>query len=85
MNQFPPGPCVYHIVSFRIFSKIRRDIRSSRCTSSLIFLPLFDTGVVDTGGKFAAGIVHTVGKFAALKRSLSFWLSPRLSQRKPHG
>jgi hypothetical protein len=36
MNQFPPtlGP-------FRIFSKIRGDIRSSRCT----------TGAIDTGGK----------------------------------
>ncbi len=59
---------------FRIFSKIRRDIRESRCT----------TGVNDTGGKIAAGIndaggsdtganfstifasvVDTSGKFAA--------------------
>jgi hypothetical protein len=32
MNQFTPGPWVYHIVTFRIFSKILRDIRSSRCT-----------------------------------------------------
>ncbi len=32
---------------------------------SLILLPLFATGVVDTGGKIAAGIVDTGGKFAA--------------------
>jgi hypothetical protein len=35
MNQFPPSPRVSH------FSKIRGDIRKSRCT----------TGVNDTGGK----------------------------------
>jgi hypothetical protein len=33
------------------FSKIRGDIRESRCT----------TGVNDTGGKFAAGVVDTGG------------------------
>ncbi len=27
--------------------------------------PLFDTGVIDTGGKFAASVVDTSGKFAA--------------------
>jgi hypothetical protein len=27
-------------------------------------LPLFATGVVDTGGKFAVGVVDTSGKFA---------------------
>jgi hypothetical protein len=37
---------------FRIFSKIRGDIRSSSCT----------TGVVHTGGKFApTGVVDTGG------------------------
>ncbi len=36
-----PKPLSLPLWSFRIFSKIRRDIRSSRCT----------TGVVDTGGK----------------------------------
>jgi hypothetical protein len=40
--------------SFRIFSKIRGDIRKSRCT----------TGVNDTGGKFAAGINDTGANFA---------------------
>jgi hypothetical protein len=47
-QSIPLGP-------FRIFSKIRGDIRKSRCT----------TGVVDTGGKFATGINDTGGKFAA--------------------
>ena len=39
---------------FRIFSKIRGDIRESRCT----------TGINDTGGKIAAGINDAGGKFA---------------------
>jgi hypothetical protein len=38
--------------SFQIFSKIREDIRKSRCT----------TGVNDTGGKFATGVCDTGGK-----------------------
>ncbi len=42
MNQFPLKPLSIPIGPFRIFSKIRGDIRSSRCT----------TGVVDTGGKW---------------------------------
>jgi hypothetical protein len=29
---------------------------------SLIIIPLFATGVIDTGGKFPAGIVDTGGK-----------------------
>jgi hypothetical protein len=43
INQFPPSLRVSHQASgpFRIFSKIRGDIRSSRLT----------TGVIDTGGK----------------------------------
>jgi hypothetical protein len=58
-----------------MFSKIRGDICSSRFAtgvkflpssslsgiSSLILLPLFATGVNDTGGKFAAGVVDTRG------------------------
>ncbi len=46
-QSIPLGP-------FQIFSKIRRDIRKSRCT----------TGINDTGGKIAAGINNTGGKFA---------------------
>ncbi len=48
-----PKPLIITIGSFRIFSKIRRDIRKSRCT----------TGVNDTGDKFATGINDTGGKF----------------------
>jgi hypothetical protein len=43
--SIPLGP-------FRIFSKIRGDIRSSRLA----------TGINDTGGKFATGINDTGGK-----------------------
>ncbi len=34
--------------------------------SSLILIPFIATGVVDTGGKFAAGIIDTGGKPAVL-------------------
>jgi hypothetical protein len=44
--SFPPAP-EYHIRTVLNFSKIRGDIRKSRCT----------TGINDTGGKFAAGVV----------------------------
>ncbi len=44
---FPPG-------TFQIFSKIRGDIRKSRCT----------TGINDTGGKFATDVNDTDGKIA---------------------
>ncbi len=54
MNQFPPKPLSIPLGPFRIFSKIRGDIRSARLT----------TGVNDTGGKIAAGINDTGGKFA---------------------
>jgi hypothetical protein len=54
MNQFPPQPQSIPFGPFRIFSKIRGDIRESRCT----------TGINDTGGKFATGIRVTSGKFA---------------------
>ncbi len=50
---FPQAPDNYITVgSFRIFSKIRGDIRKSRCT----------TGVNDTGGKFTTGVNDTGGK-----------------------
>jgi hypothetical protein len=54
MNQFPPAP-VFPLRAFRIFSKIRGDIRKSRCT----------TGINDTSGKFATGVNDTGGKIAA--------------------
>jgi hypothetical protein len=41
--------------SFRIFSKIREDIRKLRCTTS----------INDTSGEFAAGFNYTGGKFAS--------------------
>jgi hypothetical protein len=47
-----PKPLIITLESFRIFSKIRGDIRKSRCT----------TGVNDTGGKFATGAIDTGGK-----------------------
>jgi hypothetical protein len=47
-----PQPQSIPLGPFRIFSKIRRDIRKQRCT----------TGINDTGGKFAAGINDTGGK-----------------------
>ncbi len=48
-----PKPLSIPLGPFRIFSKIRGDIRSLRLT----------TGINDTGGKFAAGINNTGGKF----------------------
>ncbi len=47
-----PKPLIITLGSFQIFSKIRGDIRKSRCT----------TGVNDTGGKFATGVNDTSGK-----------------------
>jgi hypothetical protein len=47
-QSIPLGP-------FQIFSKIRGDIRKSRCT----------TGINDTGGKFATDVKDTDGKIAA--------------------
>jgi hypothetical protein len=52
MNQFPPSPRSIPLGTFRIFSKIRGDIRKSRCT----------TGINDTGGKFATAVNDTGGK-----------------------
>ncbi len=48
MNQFLPSPRG----PFRIFSKIRGDIRKSRCT----------TGINDTGGELATGVNDTGGQ-----------------------
>ncbi len=48
-----PQPQSIPLGPFQIFSKIRGDIRKSRCT----------TGINDTGGKIAAGINDTGGKF----------------------
>ncbi len=48
-NQFPPPAPEYPIRTVSNFSKIRGDIRKSRCT----------TGINDTGGKFATGVNHT--------------------------
>ncbi len=45
-------PLIITFGSFRAFSKIRGDIRKSRCT----------TGDNDTGGKFATGVNNTGGK-----------------------
>ena len=51
--------------SFRIFSKIRGDIRELRCTTGINDTGgKFATGTNDTGGKIAAGINDTGGKFA---------------------
>jgi hypothetical protein len=49
-----PQPQSIPLRPFRIFSKIRGDIRKSRCT----------TGINDTSSKFATGINGTGGKFA---------------------
>jgi len=50
-----PKPLSIPVGPFRIFKKIRGDIRSSRLT----------TGIKDTSGKFATGVNDTGGKFAA--------------------
>ena len=48
-----PQPQSMSLGPIQIFSKIRGDIRKSRCTA----------GINDTGGKFATGINDAVGKF----------------------
>ncbi len=57
--SIPLGP-------FRIFSKIRGDIRKSRCT----------TGVNDTGGKFATGVNDTGGKLPPVSTTPAANLPP---------
>ncbi len=49
MNQFPSSPII-PLRPFRIFSKIRGDIRSSR----------FATGVNDTGGKWKKSSIRKI-------------------------
>ncbi len=67
---------------FQIFSKIRRDIRNSSCT----------TGINDTGSNFATGVVYTSGKQweqlsncwqlkINLKKNLSICDYPKVSKR----
>jgi hypothetical protein len=59
----PQRPSIL-FVPFRIFSKIRGDIRESRCTTSINDTGgKFATGVNNTGGKIAAGINEAGGKF----------------------
>ncbi len=50
MNQFPPQPQSIPLRPFRIFSKIRGGIRSSR----------FATGVNDTGGKWKKSSIRKI-------------------------
>ena len=73
-----PQPQSIPLGPFRIFSKIRGDIRKSRCTTGIDTggkLPPVSTtpaancatsfpGAVDTGGKFATGVNDNGGKFA---------------------
>jgi hypothetical protein len=56
---FPQGP-ENNIRSFRIFSKIRGDIRKSRCKSRCKFA----TGVNDTGGKLPPVSTTPAANFA---------------------
>jgi hypothetical protein len=62
-----PQPQSIPLEPFRMFSKIRGDIRKSRCTTvSTTPVENFATSfasAVDTGGKFATGINNTGGKF----------------------
>jgi hypothetical protein len=59
-----PKPLKITLKSFRIFLKIRRDIRKSRCTTGVNDIGgNFAPGVNDTSDKIAAGISDTGGKF----------------------
>jgi hypothetical protein len=49
MNSFPQAP-EYTIRAVSVFFEIRRDIRSSRCT----------TGVVDTSGKWKKSSIRII-------------------------
>ncbi len=65
MESVSPKPLSIPLGPFRIFSKIRWDIRSSRLTTGVNDTGgKFTTGVNDTGSKIAAGINDTGGKFA---------------------
>jgi hypothetical protein len=56
--SFPPAP-EYTIRTVSNFSKLRGDIRKSRCTTG----GKIAAGINDTGGKFATGFNDTGGKF----------------------
>jgi hypothetical protein len=65
MNRFPPNPRVFRLDRFEFLTKIRGDIRESRCTTGINDTGgKFATGVNDTGGKIAVGINDTGGNFA---------------------
>jgi hypothetical protein len=57
-----PQPKSIPLGPFRIFSKIRGDIRKSRCT----------TGINDTSGNFATGVVPPVSTTPAANFATSF-------------
>ncbi len=61
-----PQPQSIPLGPFQIFSKIRKDIRKSRCT----------TGVNDTGGKFATGINDNGGKLPPVSTTTAANLPP---------
>jgi hypothetical protein len=59
-----PKPLIIPLGLFQMFSKIRGDIRSWKCTTGINNNSGTSGKIVDTGGKFAAGDVDTGGKFA---------------------
>jgi hypothetical protein len=62
-----PQPQGIPLGPFQFFSKIRGDIRKSRCTTGIDTGGKLTPGVNDTGGKFChsfASVVDTGGKFA---------------------
>ncbi len=66
MNQFPPQPQSIPLGPFQIFSKIRRDIRKSRCT----------TDINVTGGKFATSVNDKGCKLPLVSTTPAANLSP---------
>ncbi len=66
-ESISPQPQSIPLGPFRIVSKIRGDIRKSRCT----------TGVNDTGGKFATGVNDTGGKLPLVSTTPAANLPPR--------
>ena len=80
MNQFPPGPRVFHLNRFEFFRKFAEIFPSKGAppvsTTPMANLPPVSAtpaanfatsfpSVVDTGGKFATGVNDTGGKIAA--------------------
>jgi hypothetical protein len=67
-NHQRDQPLKITLGSFQIFTKIRGDIRKSRCTTGINHnggkFATCSAGVVDTSGKFATGVNDTGGKFA---------------------